>query len=183
MLFLGDREMMNRLLLGSVIALAIVSLVTLLRQPHDGSSTSASVESGRTAGAQGDPAMDEAEHVTADGIATPEHALNDPRFRLQLLEIAKDYKTYDLANTAVLWAGADCIFPAIPSVKVVTPAFSQSREGTAHGGKLFFLFARDGTAYSSLGKAPQPIGQALVKQAWRPVKVDAKRFASTTPLP
>jgi hypothetical protein len=53
--------------------------------------------------------------------------------------------------------------PALPRARL-----SASRDESAHGKKLYYLFAKDRLAYLHAKESAQPEGQVLVKESWIP---------------
>lgn len=93
------------------------------------------------------------------------------RFHPQLLEIARTYQDYGRVDDETRWAPFFCRMP-MPSVA----RFSESGDDAPHGQKLYYVFATDHLKYRSLaGAEPQAAGQVVVKESWRPEKVDAKK--------
>ena len=111
-------------------------------------------------------------------------------FSERLLQIAKDYKTYAQVDGRLRPAPTLCAAPMLgPSLLV-----SKSDDGATHGKKVYFLFAKDRQEYLGLmdvnigtGKdallsaerideakknSPHQVGQAIVKEAWLPAKVE-----------
>jgi hypothetical protein len=97
----------------------------------------------------------------------------------QLRTIAKEYKAYRRVSAELHWSPAMCRMPEAPAVKL-----SAAPDGSPHGRKLYFLYARDGDAYDTMSRhglddknqpvadAPacsNPVGQAVVKEAFTPV--------------
>lgn len=100
---------------------------------------------------------------------------NDPgdahRFDAQLLEIARTYENYGRVDDETRWAPELCRMPMPSRARV-----SGSGDQQTHGQKLYFVFAKDHTRYGyGLGSEPQPVGQVIVKEAWRPDKVDSEQ--------
>jgi cytochrome c553 len=82
----------------------------------------------------------------------------------KLLAIAAGYLEYGRVDDGNRWAPEMCVLS--PSVGRV----SGSADGATHGGKLYYLFARDREAYVTKAD-PQPVGQVLVKEAWSAAEV------------
>lgn len=116
---------------------------------------------------------------------TPQRAENPVGALAPFLEIARVYESYQRVNElAPHWAPADCAMSRLSPVPPTMARFSKIDDGGTHGRKLYFLFASNRDAYSKLEKESQPVGQVLVKESWRPVKVDSKRprGKESTPL-
>lgn len=92
-------------------------------------------------------------------------------------QIAAQYKSWRRISDEADWALADCT--ARPPSGVL---HSASDDSATHGRKLYFLFASRPEAYRYADDLPdqpasgieavQPVGQVLVKEAWRPVACD-----------
>lgn len=50
------------------------------------------------------------------------------------------------------------------------PRMSQSRDPETHGRKLYYLYAKDRTAYLQACDVMQPVGQVIVKESWHPAE-------------
>ena len=87
---------------------------------------------------------------------------SDPnQTREQLLQVARSYLKGQLVNPGPRVAPTQCW---IPPTRVL---YSEAKPGRAHGGKLFYLFARDSTSLAQKEKVKtQPVGQCLVKESW-----------------
>lgn len=85
----------------------------------------------------------------------------------RLLEIAGAYEPYGRVDDELRWAPGLCRQP-MPS----RPRLSDSADLDTHGRKLYYLFAADRAAYLGRdGKAPDAVGQVLVKEAWSVAEV------------
>jgi hypothetical protein len=94
--------------------------------------------------------------------------------------IARRYKSWTRVSDDVGWALTDCAYH--PPSGVLR---SESNDQSTHGQKLYFLFANIPSGYRhdryvrATGEpvtgieADQPIGQAIVKEAWRPAACDS----------
>ena len=87
----------------------------------------------------------------------------DSALEARLLEIARGYEAYGRVDDWARWAPELCRTPE-PS----HPRFSRVGASSAHGGKLYFLFARMREAYLLGSNQPQPAGQVIVKESWIP---------------
>jgi hypothetical protein len=98
------------------------------------------------------------------------------QFNERLLEIASSYERYGLVAPAVSWAPMDCAFdigpPVVgrqgPSPLAPELRFSSGGDSASHGRKLYWLFVKEwpeGDSYVLPGR-PNPVGQAVVKEAW-----------------
>jgi hypothetical protein len=109
-----------------------------------------------------------------------------PQFNERLLEIASSYENYGLVAPAVREAVMACvkvIDPSLvgrqgPSPLAPEPRYSTGGDSATHGRKLYWLFVKEwpeGGSYVLPGR-PNPIGQAVVKEAWtaKEVKDDDK---------
>jgi hypothetical protein len=111
------------------------------------------------------------------GCSTP---VGNPRqFDDQILSIASEYKQYSRVSDESNWSPALCQVPVPQGVQQ-----SRSRDPGTHGRKLYFLYAKNRSAYMNFeflttrldGEAEttnwkSAIGQALVKEAFVPVPV------------
>lgn len=100
----------------------------------------------------------------------------------QLREIAKSFKTYArVSDDSVGWAPQMCMGP--PPSRV---GLTRAPEASAHGRKLYFLYARDQRAYLDMSYADSscaprttpftnPVGQVVVKEAFTPRPADDQR--------
>ncbi|MEX2218125.1 MAG: hypothetical protein WD749_05140 [Phycisphaerales bacterium] len=109
-----------------------------------------------------------------------------PTFTERALDAAATYKTWMRVSDMANWAPTMCDLPVPAGVQM-----SQSKDRDTHGRKLYFLFAKDATAYTSLGppsddatKAPagpiRNVGQVIVKESWTQIEVDP---ATIPPVP
>ncbi len=96
-------------------------------------------------------------------------------FGARLLEIAAEYKTYTKRGELPYWAPTMCAAPVRTAPDAAI--FSESKDDTTHGRKLYFLYARDNAAYERGGT--QAVGQALVKESFAPEEV-AERDAMSS---
>ncbi len=108
----------------------------------------------------------------------PEAASLDKQFVEQLLKIAKEYPSYGRVDDEFRWAPWLCRSPEPSHAR-----FSSSDDGTTHGRKLYFVFAKDREEYlgrkpntiessdAAKQNAPHPVGQTIVKESWAPEKV------------
>lgn len=89
----------------------------------------------------------------------------DSPFTSLLREIARDYRKFVAVTGQPAVAPTDCRLPA-PNVKR-----SGAAAATAHGDKLYLLFARfaEGREYVQPG-VPAQVGQTLVKESWQCVE-------------
>ncbi len=102
-----------------------------------------------------------------------EKAVNDPAFHKQLLQIAAEYKDYGKVDDMSRWAPWLCSAPLPPKARL-----SKSNDGSTHGQKLYFLFAKNRNSY--VEKTPADVGQVVVKQSWLP---DPSSAGSQNPKP
>jgi hypothetical protein len=93
----------------------------------------------------------------------------------RVLEIAQTFFSYAKVDDRPHWAPGPCAPPdALQVERDAEPRISRAREGDAHGRKLYFLYAADAESYLHLpdaGASANPVGQALVKQAFAPREV------------
>jgi hypothetical protein len=106
----------------------------------------------------------------------PLHDPLDPKPRTELerwrdaaLEATSGYESYTRVADYPLWAPTLCSAPA-PTVQFM----SKAEGGRAHAQKLYFLWVKDGQAYSAKNEPakemPQPSGQIIVKETFLPVE-------------
>ncbi|MBK7878514.1 MAG: hypothetical protein IPJ77_22895 [Planctomycetes bacterium] len=125
-------------------------------------------------------------------VAPPE----TERFAPAVLAAVRDYDRFKRISDLPAWSPLLCQAPPTGGALV-----SASEDGGTHGSKLYHLFAKDAAAYDAAGDDlmksvgtertpstpadPAPIGQVLVKEAWRPVPIDlpAPRADGTRELP
>lgn len=110
-------------------------------------------------------------------VAPPETAAFAPR----VLAAVRDYATFRRVSDQPHWSPSLCSPPPRAGAFV-----SASGDAATHGGKLYYLYARDDAAYcpppeleTGADRAPgpplvpAPIGQTLVKESWTAKLVDA----------
>jgi hypothetical protein len=88
----------------------------------------------------------------------------DPAF---LQRVAAEYASWHRVDEWNHWA------PTLCRLQPSTARMSTSGDGDTHGGKLYYLYAKDRAAYMNSATAPQPIGQVIVKESWIPKEVAA----------
>jgi hypothetical protein len=94
-------------------------------------------------------------------------------FADKMLDVAKKYEQYGRIDDELRWAPGLCRAPIAGGVK-----FSDSKDDTTHGRKLYSLFAGNRDAYFFLGqKKTAPIGQVIVKESWVPEETKAPESA------
>ncbi len=113
--------------------------------------------------------------------STDEYA--DPGWSMQLREVAAAYKTWQRVSDQANYSPVRCIF--LPPTGAQN---SGASDGTPHGRKLYFLYAKDHQTYLDItypmGVAGdtndphptnlvQPTGQVIVKEAFHPVPATA----------
>jgi hypothetical protein len=115
------------------------------------------------------PEVPRKEEAKAVPVTTPDDATK--AFQDKLLQVAKEYKGYQLVDGAGRWSPAACAAPLPPT----TARFSASKDEETHGKKIYLLYAHlaQRTAYIQPGK-PAAVGQAIVKEAWKPGTLDPK---------
>jgi hypothetical protein len=103
---------------------------------------------------------------------------NNQAFHALLLDIAATYVPYGHVDDIARIAPALCAMAQPPS----KPKLSKSTDESTHGGKLYYLFAKDKDAYL---KFEEPLGQVIVKEAWFPkaTTVDQKPDDSHVEIP
>lgn len=123
--------------------------------------------------------------VPAEG--TPDSAGDVPtvvaapptKWDAQLLEAAKQYRSWTRVSDQARWSPLGCLAPIPGGVQV-----SEAPEKSPHGRKLYFIFAKNDADYLRIqypigmagdinDKFPenvqQPVGQVIVKEAFEPV--------------
>lgn len=144
--------------------------------------------------------------VADDQVVTPESVplvrKEGDEFHGRLLEIADTYTSFDRADRKMRITGVICAFTPhrfvsglSNSKEQATPKqelmkMSDSTDSWTHGKKLFFLYAKyplpivfaDNEAFPGVQRVENPIGQAVVKEAWIPeeVKDDGKPLKPVT---
>jgi hypothetical protein len=103
--------------------------------------------------------------VLAWGLwAAPVKPKPGEQFHKELLQAAKDYKSWGRVDGSFLWAPVDCRMPDPAQAR-----FSASDDDNTHGQKLYSLFAKDPNAYLWFdGDKPVAVGQVVVKESWVP---------------
>lgn len=100
----------------------------------------------------------------ASGVHTTP-AVNDPSFHKALLQAAAEYKNYGMVDENFNLAPTLC---AAPSIVSKVPKLSASKDASTHGQKIYYLYAKNKTAYVKLND-PE-IAQTIVKESWTPKK-------------
>ncbi|MFK7769393.1 MAG: cytochrome P460 family protein [Mariniblastus sp.] len=98
----------------------------------------------------------------------PKPMINNPDFHKALDKAVADYLTYGMVNSAPAVGPEECRAPADEP----RPSFSQADDETAHGKKLYFLFAKDIGHYLTQDGTTHPVGQTLVKESWTSVEAN-----------
>lgn len=101
-------------------------------------------------------------------------------FEDELLQVAKDYKSWGRVDDETRWAPELC--RPEPSVS----RFSASKDADTHGQKLYSMFAKNRKEYALLKPLPQSTGQVIVKESWvpeettevKPGDIDARKAVS-----
>jgi hypothetical protein len=113
------------------------------------------------------PRKEEAKAVPA---TTPDDA--GKAFHDKLLQVAKEYRGYELVDGTGRWSPVACSLPFSAPVA----RFSASKDEETHGRKIYLLYARqvvDIRSYVQPGK-PAAVGQVVVKESWKPEAIDPK---------
>jgi hypothetical protein len=113
--------------------------------------------------------------LTSRDVDAREQGLVEKVFAGRLLEIAAEYRQYERMDQKMHWSPALCFLPPQPPVNL--GAISASDVAQTHGRKLYYLFVRKPADYKmnvwseqhDLGEPTAPLGQVLVKEAWKPV--------------
>ena len=115
---------------------------------------------------------------------TPPPVASTPLER-EVLSIAAQYKSFKRVSDGANWAPELCRIPAPTGVQG-----SASKDSATHGRKLYYLYAKDADAYSRMsmhsaatmdskddGPWRNPVGQAVVKESFRPIEISADEAA------
>lgn len=88
----------------------------------------------------------------------------------QVRAAIREYQTWQRVSDLAHWAPTLCSIPSLIGAQL-----SDSKDERTHGKKLYFLFARDASAYWAVGtpeSAQQPPnGQSIVKESWTHTRV------------
>ena len=103
--------------------------------------------------------------------AEPAKSEDDKPFHKELLQVAKDYKTWGRVDDEARFGLLDCRMPEPAKAHV-----SASKDANTHGQKLYSLFAKEQFAYWALkGTTTVAVGQVVVKESWLAEEIkDAK---------
>lgn len=88
----------------------------------------------------------------------------------ELLTIAKEYQEWGPVDAMASWAPLLCRTPLPSDKHHVEFRFSESEDSDTHGQKIYLLYARDRENYRLTGEADAKVGQAIVKQSWKPAE-------------
>jgi len=89
---------------------------------------------------------------------------SDPPFEKELLQVAKNYKSWGRVDDEMRWAPYLCREPNPAMAR-----FSSSGDAETHGEKLYSLFAKNRKDYIEIGKTKSAsVGQVIVKESWIP---------------
>jgi hypothetical protein len=106
--------------------------------------------------------------VSADGpgCMAPSLTMEDT-----LRSIAANYAKWQRVDEWNHWA------PEMCRMQRSTARISASEDAATHGGKLYYLYAKDRAAYMASATQDQPVGQVIVKESWKPVELPASELA------
>lgn len=91
---------------------------------------------------------------------------NDAAFHARLLEIARDYKGWEIADATLRLAPTLCRAP-LPQDYNVPVRVSASDDDDTHGRKLYYLFTSHAPLYRDLpASGAAPVGFSIVKESW-----------------
>ncbi len=115
----------------------------------------------------------------ASKLTSSQTELVNKVFSGRLLEIAAEYKQYERVDQTIRWSPARCRAPSPKPENLAS--ISSSGLQTPHGKKLYYLYARKPYAYrgnvwglsTDSGEVRAPLGQVLVKEAWKPIKSES----------
>jgi len=84
-----------------------------------------------------------------------------------LQEIAATYQDWGRVDNEMRWAPSLCRMPR--------PSVGRFSEQGPHGRKLYWLYAKNRAQYmAASAEHSQPVGQVIVKEAWKPEQTDRK---------
>ncbi|MDA1193961.1 MAG: cytochrome P460 family protein [Planctomycetota bacterium] len=109
-----------------------------------------------------------------DGSEPARTVVNDERFHEALRAAAASYETFGEVDDLMRWVPGLCRLPTM----TIHP--SASTDEATHGGKLFWMFAKQRDAYLNHAYADQPVGQVLVKEAWASRAATAEEIAGSS---
>ena len=97
---------------------------------------------------------------------------NNPKFHADLLKLAAEYRKFGRVDDDVHWAPTFCRAPFHAKLR-----FSKSDAEATHGQKLYYLYAKDRSAYLGISEAKAKPGQAIIKESWHaePIAADAPK--------
>lgn len=95
--------------------------------------------------------------------------VNDKKFHERLLAIAAEYRKYGRVDADLRAALLDC---RAPSRHEGLPRISNSGDESTHGRKVYYLYAKDASAYGKIKSDAKQIGQVIVKEAWGAEQVE-----------
>lgn len=106
----------------------------------------------------------------------PKPPPDPPSVHQELLEVAASYRAWGRVDKEMHAAILDCRAPVVRPMD-----YSDSSDADTHGQKFYALYAKDPTEYLGVKKDNRvSVGQAIVKETWRPV---AKGEKEPAPLP
>ncbi len=104
---------------------------------------------------------DAAKPVSEPMEPEPTPVVNDARFHPVLLSRGGNYGDYGNVDDIARWVPGLCRIP------YMTIRATRSKDLATHGGKLYWMHAKDRDAYLAAGPGKvQPVGQVLVKEAF-----------------
>lgn len=104
-----------------------------------------------------------------------------------VLEIAREYKSYERVSDWANWAPERCREPPLTGAQA-----SASNDQSTHGRKLYYLFARDADDYTWMSWATKDkdkkpftaaLGQVIVKETFAPVELKPDEAIPPAPPP
>ena len=96
------------------------------------------------------------------GCESAQHGTESP-YDDELRAIARSYVDYGRVDDMNRW---------VPTLCSIQPGKGRISDTGPHGGKLFYLYARDRASYVDPQRKTSPVGQVIVKEAWVPEPAD-----------
>jgi hypothetical protein len=92
-------------------------------------------------------------------------------FHGALLRTAGEYKAWGRVDDPTRFSPYYCRMPPPAQAPPAQARFSGSQDTDTHGQKLYYLFAKDRTAYLGPTDQGAAVGQVIVKESWTPEEV------------
>jgi hypothetical protein len=97
-------------------------------------------------------------------------------FSSSVMSLGAAYKDWHRVDDGAHWAPEAC------RAQASTARLSASEDAGTHGGKLYFLYAKDRAAYMASATKDQPLGQVIVKDSWMPEEASPSEVAEASRL-